>query len=215
MYGLPTETFEEWKKDVQTAVSLDIQHVSAYCLTYEESTPLYEALMRNEVQELPDELLNEMQDYIEDTLQSSGIIRYEISNYAKTGYESKHNGSYWTRAAYMGLGAGAHSYDGLSCRQFNPDSLMDYLQMIEDGCLALADEVLTETDRFNEAVMLGLRTRKGLNLKNFADSDREFIREPAVPYLEKHLLEQDGDAIRATHSGTRLLNTIIEDLMKE
>lgn len=215
MYGLPTETLEDWQKDVETAISLDIQHVSAYCLTYEESTPLYEALMQNEVQELPDELLNEMQDCIEDMLQHSGIIRYEISNYAKENYESKHNSSYWTGAAYMGLGAGAHSYDGQFCRQFNPDSLMEYLQSIEDGRLALTDEILTETDRFNEAVMLGLRTRKGLGLSRFSEKDRFFIRKQAFPYFENQLLEQDGDVIRATHSGTRLLNAIIEDLMKE
>lgn len=215
MYGLPGQTMEDWQKDVKTAMEQDIQHISAYCLTYEEGTPLYNALMAGDVEELDDELLNEMQDYLEAELQKSGIMRYEVSNYAIPGYESRHNGSYWTGAPYMGLGAGAHSYDGQLLRQWNPDDIDAYISEVKSCRLPLESEILTDTDRYNEAIMLGLRTVKGIDLASLKTTDREMILQKSSKYVAEELLSAESARLRATHAGMRVLNSIITELMKD
>ena len=214
MYGLPQQTMDQWIADVEQAIQLDVEHISAYCLTYEEGTPLYRLLQKGEVNELDEELCNRMQDYLEEELEKNGIKRYEISNYAKDGYQSKHNGSYWTGAPYLGLGAGAHSYDGAYLRQWNPDDIGAYMATIQNGQLPLEEEVLSEVDRYNEAVMLGLRTREGIHLNRFSEADRLMILTESASFLREGLLEQADEYIRATHAGTRILNIIIEALMK-
>ena len=214
MYGLPEQTMAQWMADIEQAIQLDVEHVSAYCLTYEEGTPLYRMLQKGEVSELDEELCNRMQDTLEEELEKNGIKRYEISNYAKDGYQSKHNGSYWTGAPYLGLGAGAHSYDGAYLRQWNPDDIGVYMATIQNGQLPLEEEVLSEVDRYNEAVMLGLRTREGIHLNWFSEADRLMILTKSASFLREGLLEQADKYIRATHAGTRILNIIIEALMK-
>lgn len=215
MYGLPGQTMTDWQNDVKIAIELDVQHVSAYCLTYEEGTPLYKALMSGEVEELDDELLNDMQNHLEAALEESGIFRYEISNYAKPGYESKHNGSYWIGSPYMGLGAGAHSYDGFALRQWNSDNIDAYISAISNGSLALESEHLSEVDQYNETVMLGLRTRNGINLAAMKEADMELILQKSARFISEGLLVSDNKVLRATHKGMQLLNSIIEELMKE
>ena len=214
MYGLPEQTMEQWMADVEQAVQLDVEHVSAYCLTYEEGTPLYRMLLKGEVNELDEECCNRMQDYLEEALEKHGINRYEISNYAKEGYRSKHNGSYWTGSPYLGLGAGAHSYDGAYLRQWNPDDIAAYMAAIKQGELSLEHEVLSETDRYNEAVMLGLRTREGIDLNRFSVADRSKILTESASFLREGLLVQTSESLRATHAGTRVLNMMIRHLMK-
>ncbi len=214
MYGLPQQTMDQWIADVEQAIQLDVEHISAYCLTYEEGTPLYRMLQKGEVSELDEELCNRMQDYLEEALEKNGVNRYEISNYAKDGYRSKHNGSYWTGAPYLGLGAGAHSYDGAYLRQWNPDDIVTYMATIQKGKLPLEDEVLSETDRYNESVMLGLRTREGIQLNRFSIADRAKILTESASFLREGLLVQTSTSIRATHAGMRILNMIIEALMK-
>ena len=214
MYGLPEQTMAQWQADVEQAIQLDVEHVSAYCLTYEEGTPLYRMLQDGAVSELDEDLCNQMQDYLEEALEKNGVNRYEISNYAKEGYRSKHNSSYWTGAPYLGLGAGAHSYDGAYCRQWNPDDIGAYMAAIEKGELPLENEILSETDRYNEAVMLGLRTSEGLDLNRFSEADRAHILTESALFLREGLLKQTGEHIRATHAGTRVLNRLIEALMK-
>ena len=214
MYGLPEQTMAQWMADIEQAILLDVEHVSAYCLTYEEGTPLYRMLQKGEVSELDEERCNQMQDTLEEELEKNGIKRYEISNYAKDGYQSKHNGSYWTGAPYLGLGAGAHSYDGAYLRQWNPDDIGVYMATIQNGQLPLEEEVLSEVDRYNEAVMLGLRTREGIHLNWFSEADRLMILTKSASFLREGLLEQADEYIRATHAGTRILNIIIEALMK-
>lgn len=214
MYGLPNQTFQDWQKDVEKALELNVEHLSAYCLTYEEGTPLYQLLQKGQVAELDDDTNNRMQDYLEEELEKNGLIRYEISNYAKDGFRSKHNSSYWTGEPYLGLGAGAHSYDGANCRSWNPDDIDRYMVAIEQDELPLEQEHLTAQDRYNEAIMLGLRTREGLALERFSPSEKSTILHQAAQFLHEGLLTADQHHLRATHAGTRVLNRIIETLMK-
>lgn len=215
MYGLPEQSLDDWKRDVQVAVSLDVQHVSAYCLTYEEGTPLYKALLKGEVEELDEDLLNEMQEYLEDVLQQSGIIRYEISNYAIPGYESKHNSSYWIGSPYLGLGAGAHSYDGKYHRKWNPDDIISYISGLEAGRLQLQCEELTDVDLYNERIMLGLRTTAGIDISHFSHDEQVGLIDRLDKFLSEGLLVADGSRVRANRMGMRILNSIITELMDD
>lgn len=208
MYGLPGQTLEDWLQDLQEVAQMNIQHVSAYCLTYEEGTPLYQELETGKVKELDDELLNRMQDEAEQILNKVGIIRYEVSNYAKKGFESRHNSSYWTHVPYIGLGAGAHSYDGKRTRSWNSNDLEQYLHGENKET-----ETLTDADYFNEQIMLGLRTTKGINIEEINPFYLKHLQKQMDSYIKCNWLHQDGGYISAQGDGWHMLNRIIEDIM--
>ena len=107
MYGFPNETMEEWEYDINEALKLDVQHISAYSLIYEEGTPLYELREKGIVKEVDEEISRRMYSSLIDKLEHSGFEHYEISNFAKQGFRSKHNSSYWLGTPYLGLGAAA------------------------------------------------------------------------------------------------------------
>ncbi len=217
MYGLPTQTMQQWQDDIGQAMQLGIQHISAYCLSYEEGTVLTARLHNQEISAIDDETENAMYDYLVHTLENNGFMRYEVSNFALSGYESRHNSSYWNATPYLGLGAGAHSFDGNS-RQWNIDDLQTYIdaQLADKTCFER--EVLTADDRYNELVMLGLRTRNGLNLSEVPSFMQEHCKLVANSYicagLLKEILDGNGDTrLVATQQGIHILNRIIEDLM--
>ena len=213
MYGLPGETLEAWKEDVEEALKLDVEHVSAYCLSYEEGTPLTRALRRGEIEEVDEETENAMYDYLTERLARAGIERYEVSNFAKRGYESQHNSSYWNGTPYLGLGAGAHSYDGKT-RQWNVSDLEQYVRGVENGETYFEREVLTENDLYNEYVMLKIRTRDGVELSKVPRSMQDVCKGVAKIYGESGKLRmENGDRLVATQEGIHILNRIIEDLM--
>ena len=212
IYGLPGQTMEDWKQDVAQVLELDIQHVSAYCLSYEEGTELTRQLARKEIEAVDDETENAMYDYMVEALSQKGIERYEVSNFAKRGFESQHNSSYWKGVPYLGLGAGAHSYDKES-RQWNVGDLSYYL----GGEFGAEYEKLTDVDRYNEYVMLSLRTREGLDLTKVPRSMHDVCEGVAKSYIENGKLKvengQFGERLVATNEGIHILNRIIEDLM--
>ena len=118
MYGFPNETLSEWDEDITAVLSLQVEHLSAYALQYEEGTPLYRLLQRDEVSEVDDELSRSMYYRLKDRLADAGYEHYEISNFARKGFRSRHNSSYWNQTPYIGIGAAAHSFDGQN-RQWN------------------------------------------------------------------------------------------------
>nr|MBR6146393.1 radical SAM family heme chaperone HemW [Paludibacteraceae bacterium] len=217
MYGLPGETLKEWKEDVEEALKLKVEHVSAYCLSYEEGTPLTRALMRKEIEEVDEETENVMYDWLTERLSRAGLERYEVSNFAKKGFESQHNSSYWNGIPYLGLGAGAHSYDGKT-RQWNVSDLEQYIRDVEQGETYFEKEVLTKNDLYNEYIMLKIRTREGVNLSMVPRSMQEVCKGVAKSYIENGKLrienEEGEDHLVATQDGIHILNRIIEDLMK-
>ncbi len=155
IYGLPGQTVESWTDSVRQAIALKPQHISAYGLTYEEGTRLWQQRERGEVIEVPEEQCIEMYRILVDTLQAAGYEHYEISNFALPGYHSRHNSSYWDDTPYLGLGAAAHSYDG-AVRRYNPADLQEYIDKITAGAPAYEQEELTQRERDDERVMLGL-----------------------------------------------------------
>ncbi len=217
MYGLPGQTLEDWSKDLDQLARLHVQHVSAYCLTYEEGTPLYRDLEQGLIEEADDELANAMQEMAISKLAEMGIMRYEVSNYAIPGYESRHNSHYWTHEAYLGIGAGAHSFDGCHTHSFNGDDLEAYLHVCNTSAQSLQEwrqkEELTPDDLYNEMIMLGLRTVKGVDIKRIKNEYLKHFYAQSEPYLVSGMLKRKDDYICANADGWHLLNRIIEDLM--
>lgn len=207
MYTLPCQTMEKWQADIETALSFGVQHISTYCLSYEEGTPLWRLREKGVVHETDDDLANDMYAYLCQRLKDAGYMHYEVSNFAQPGYESKHNSSYWDGTPYLGLGAGAHSYDGVS-RQWNVANLSKYLRDIMNGKVPCKREHLTETEKYNEHVMLGLRTSMGI------EATDELLKK-AQPYIATGKLRLADGQLIATLEGINILNTIITDLMRE
>ena len=167
MYGFPGETMKEWNDDITRALALDVEHLSAYCLMYEEGTPLHRMLLEGKVTEIDEELSSAMYSTLIDRLAAAGYEHYEISNFARPGRRSRHNSSYWTAIPYIGIGAAAHSFDGAS-RQWNITDIDKYVTSIERGEIPMEREELDRDMRFNDTVMLRLRTCEGMDLDALA-----------------------------------------------
>ncbi len=211
IYALPTQTMAQWMADIDRAIEMKIQHISSYGLMYEEGTAL--TLMRDRGQITPtdEETENEMYDSLCERLRQAGFVHYEVSNFALPGLEAKHNSSYWDGTPYIGVGAGAHSYTG-NTRSWNPDDLEAYLRGIENGSLEREKEVLSEKDLYNERVMLGLRTNKGIP-ESYLDvhNGREVVT--GLTRKQQWLRRTEDGRLVATQKGIHVLNRIIEDLM--
>ena len=208
IYALPTQTWEDWKADIEMALELNVQHISSYGLIYEEGTRLTQMVQSGQLEAIDEETENAMYDYLCERLQQKEFKHYEVSNFALPGYEARHNSSYWDGTPYVGMGAGAHSYIGRE-RSWNPDDLEAYIQGILAHNLQREKETLTDEDLYNERVMLGLRTCRGV-LEPLSDQSRANIEA----YTRDNLLRRTGDGrIVATQQGLHILNRIIEDLM--
>ena len=162
IYGLPNQTMEEWERNIQIAVQLDVQHISAYNLTYHEGTVFYDQLKKGILKELPDELSLQQFEVLIRTLGKAGFEHYEISNFCKPGFYSQHNSSYWKNKKYLGVGPSAHSFDLVS-RRWNISSIGGYLDGIENNKPYSESETLSEQDRFNDYIITGLRTIWGIS----------------------------------------------------
>ena len=205
MYALPSETMQQWQHDVAEALRLGVQHISSYGLIYEEGTVLMTLLEHGVVEAVDEDTEMQMYDYLVDTLEQHGYVHYEVSNFALPGRESKHNSSYWFDTPYLGLGAGAHSYDGEQ-RQWNVSELDAYIEQAEAGAWQSEVETLTEEQRHTERVMLGLRTNRGVLAEDVDMSKAE-------DYVQQGLLRRIENRLVATTSGYHILNRIIEDLL--
>ena len=201
MYALPTQTINQWIADIEIALHLGIQHISCYGLMYEEGTVLTRRMEAGELEAIDEDTENAMYDYLCKRLKESGFVHYEVSNFALPGYEAKHNCSYWNGTPYIGIGAGAHSYVG-KVRSWNASDVEAYIQ----GTAKREQETLTDKDIYNERIMLGLRTNKGV--------PRAAIQGDLSTYIAEGLLRETNEGnIVATQSGIHILNRIIEDLM--
>ena len=215
MYGLPTQTLDSFSRSIDRAIELGTPHISAYNLSVEEGTPLAKMVKNGEISVADDELCNDMNTLLRNKLRASGFEQYEISNYARTGYESRHNSSYWDGSPYLGLGPGAHSFDGQCQRWWNEPNLAAYLI----GQCPTGQETLSSDDRYNEHVMLGLRTARGVNgfalAKNFPSQHRNTFLPVSKRLIDEGTLlanETTGD-IRIAPDALHLADYIIRELM--
>lgn len=205
MYALPGQTMAEWQADIAQALTLEVPHISSYGLIYEEGTPLTQWLEQGKIKAIDEESEMQMYDYLVEQLTKHGYEHYEVSNFAMPGHHSKHNSSYWNDTPYLGLGAGAHSYNGQS-RWWNIDDIDEYITQAMSHQLSLERETITHEERHTEQVMLGLRTSKGV-LCTAVNMDK------AQAYIAKGYLSKQGDYIIATTQGFHILNRIIADLV--
>jgi oxygen-independent coproporphyrinogen-3 oxidase len=230
IYALPTQTMEQWKADVEMAVQLGIQHISSYGLIYEEGTPLTHLLEQGAIEPIDEDMENEMYDYLCERLQQAGFEHYEVSNFALPGYKAIHNGNYWNGTPYIGIGAGAHSYykriaddDTQYIRSSNPDNLDAYMACNLQQDKLTETELLTPIDRYNEYIMLALRTNQGISLDHIAQQlnligqshHYPHTRNQIQKYIDNHLLQTHNNRIIATQKGLHILNQIIEALMMD
>ena len=211
MYGLPGQTLEMFRADLRTALSAQVQHISSYCLSYEENTPLQALRDQGKLTPADDDLCFQMYTLMCDTLREGGFEHYEISNFCRPGYHSRHNSSYWDGTPYLGLGAGAHSYNGCS-RQWNPSDLDLYMQGVEQGSPSFDVEHLSDTDLYNEKIMLNLRTSRGLDLSALSDKERSNLLESARKFLSDGSLLLDGNRLRIPESGMFISDLVISSL---
>jgi oxygen-independent coproporphyrinogen III oxidase len=216
IYGLPGQNLSSWKAQVDKAMSLPVQHISAYGLTYEEGTPLWRQMKSGKVAPAEDEMMIEMYEYLVKTCNSNGFEQYEISNFALQGFRSRHNSSYWKQQPYIGIGPAAHSYNEDS-RQWNVSSVTKYCKQILEDKIYFEKEILTLQDKYNDFVMVSLRTMEGIELGKLKQTFGEKLYEHCVKSAENHhknhrLLINDG-FLRLTPEGILLSDKIIVDLM--
>jgi putative oxygen-independent coproporphyrinogen III oxidase len=212
MFGFPNETLEDWTSDLEEALKLDVEHISAYSLMYEKGTPLYRMQEEGKVKEISDDLSLQMYDALIDRLEAAGYEHYEISNFAKKGFRSKHNSSYWQQIPYIGIGAAAHSYD-LKTRQWNVADIQAYIKGIEAGKRPFEKEVIDDDTRYDDIITTALRTKEGIDLKSLSLPYREYLLKQAENYITRHLLKIEGDKLSLTRKGIYISDSIMSDLM--
>lgn len=216
MFGFPDESLSQWKEDISAALALNVEHISAYSLMYEEDTPLWKMLDTGKVKEIDEELSLTMFKELVCQLTDAGYEHYEISNFARPGYRSRHNSSYWHQVPYIGLGAAAHSFD-LNSRQWNVADLKLYIEEINNGIIPMEREELDNDTTFNDIITTALRTSDGINLNaletRLGKRYRNTLISAAGKHLEQGLLEIRHDRLRLTAEGIFISDMVMSDLM--
>lgn len=217
IFGIPGQTLEHWQQTLQQAVSLGVQHISTYGLTFEAGTAFWSRKAKGLIRPIPNELERSMYEWVMEFLPSSGYPQYEISNFARTGFEARHNQTYWRSEPFYGFGPGAASYlDGV--RQTNHRSVTTWIRKTLAGEPAVGDrEKLDPEATAREAVMLGLRQCRGINLREFAN--RFGFEMPPLAGDEFETLLADGlievieGACRLTPSGRCVADGVIMEFL--
>lgn len=216
MFGFPDESLSQWKEDISAALALNIEHISAYSLMYEENTPLWKMLDTGKVKEIDEELSLTMFKELVCQLTDAGYEHYEISNFARPGYRSRHNSSYWHQVPYIGLGAAAHSFD-LNSRQWNVADLKLYIEEINNGIIPIEREELDNDTTFNDIITTALRTSDGIDLNaletRLGKRYRNTLISAAGKHIEQGLLEIRHDRLRLTSEGIFISDMVMSDLM--
>ena len=219
IYGFPDESISDWESDIDAALALDMEHLSAYCLTIEEGTELWRWLSQKRdspsCEILPDEEQERaMYEMLIDKSEAAGFEHYEISNFAKPGFRSRHNSSYWDGTPYIGIGAAAHSYDG-NTRSWNVADIHQYIEGMEDGKRIFESETLDADTRYNDIVTVALRTREGLDLTRLSEEYRDHCLKNAQRFLDDGLLQiTQAQALALTRKGLFVSDMIMSELMK-
>ncbi|WP_036382219.1 radical SAM family heme chaperone HemW [Muricauda sp. MAR_2010_75] len=215
IYGIPGLDHERWKSNIQKALDFNLPHISSYALTVEPKTALKKFIERGVVPNVDDEQAQEQFNMLMDMLEASGFINYEISNFGKPGFFSQNNTSYWLGKTYLGIGPSAHSFDG-SNRSWNIRNNIKYIKSIEADELPNETETLTQTDRYNEYVMTGLRTIWGVSLERiaaeFGAKYAKYLNQQSHKFLEQGLLFLEDGKLLTTKKGKFLADGIASDL---
>jgi oxygen-independent coproporphyrinogen III oxidase len=214
IYGIPSKDHFLWEQDLAKALALQVQHISSYCLTIEPDTVFGRRKVKGSL--LPeDEEYNAQQfELLISTLEGAGFEQYEVSNFSKPGYISRHNSSYWHGELYLGIGPGAHSFNGHS-RQYNIENNIKYMSSLAQEKVPFSMEVLDPKTRANEYIMTRLRTKWGIDTKILEQQfgiPFENIRYILEKYLKEGFIQQEKTTIKLTKKGLLLADKITEDL---
>ena len=215
IYGVPGMTNDKWQRNVETALSFGIPHISSYALTVEPKTAMQKMIASGQMAAPLDETASEHFRILTDMLGSVGFVHYELSNFGKPGFFSRNNSAYWLGKKYIGIGPSAHSYDGFS-RSWNIANNSLYLKAIAAGELPSEQETLSKTDRYNEYVMTGLRTVWGISLdkieNEFGQDYLEYLEAQSDIFLQQELLVVENGILKTTSKGKFLTDGIASDL---
>ncbi|WP_292010064.1 radical SAM family heme chaperone HemW [Chryseobacterium sp.] len=216
IYGSPTSNMEIWKENLNKTIALEVPHISSYALTVEPRTALNNWIAKGKVSTPKEEEQNREFYYMSDFLKDHGFDHYEISNFAKPGFYSRHNSAYWKYKEYLGIGPSAHSYNGFEKRSWNVANNQQYIKKLNANVSAHETEVLSEQDQFNEMIMIGLRTIWGVDMKDLREKFSKEIYERIVaeirPKMEEGILEIDKDHLKIPEKHWFLADGIASDL---
>lgn len=216
IYGLPGQTLDEWSLNLEEAIQLDVPHISAYHLIYEERTALYKLLKEGGITPVDEELSVSLFSTLINRLTKAGYFHYEISNFARPGYISQHNSSYWLGKKYIGIGAAAHSYNG-SNRLWSVSSLPLYLKGIATETPNVEIEELDENTQYNDFIITRLRTMWGIQLQKikelFGEEKWNYLKQQAEPYLQQDLLNLQNETLKLSKKGIFISDGIMSDLL--
>ena len=227
MFGFPHETLADWQRDIDEALALGVEHISAYSLMYEEGTALHRLLERGKIEEIDEELSRQMYEMLIDKLTSAGYEHYEISNFARPGFRSRHNSSYWHEVPYIGIGAAAHSYyrdtkspaanDFLVKRSWNIDNIHAYIDSIRQDRLPSEHEILDKDTRYNDLIATALRTSDGIDLmkmkEEFGESAYHRLMAEADRHIQQGLMKIEHRHLSLTRTGLYISDDIMSDFM--
>lgn len=209
IYGIPGQKMDDWERSLGKAIELAPEHISAYELTPEVNTPLYEDLQSGQLSLPDEETIAEMYYRCIDMLEENGYTHYEISNYAKPGYESIHNLNYWNRGEYLGLGAGAHSFYHEQ-RMVNARDVQSYIESVNKGALPLAESnKITGEEALKELIFLGMRKTEGIDMRHIPTEKKAAINKAVDELLPHGLAEFADNRLRLTRKGLLLSNEVI------
>lgn len=215
IYGLPNMRVDEWEEQIDQALALNVPHISAYCLTVEPNTVLAHLTKTGKIATPGDQIQSEEFLLLRNKLKEAGFLQYEVSNFARPGFESRHNSAYWKNDPYLGVGPSAHSYNGLN-RRWNVSNNQQYMQAIESGEDYFEVEQLTVEDRFNEMLLTGLRTVYGVEineLKKIKAFSSRFLRH-IDEFKQKGWLEQKNGTYYLTTEGLLFADHIASELFE-
>jgi oxygen-independent coproporphyrinogen III oxidase len=211
--GLPGQTLDRWKQNVEIALELQPEHLSFYLLEVHSGTPLAEHIRRGLQPKPDDDLAGVMYEWMLERAVAAGYEHYEISNLCRPGFQSRHNVKYWTTALYYGFGCSAHSYDGHARRWSNHRDVLQYVTLVESGAAPVVEEQrLNENDVRAEALFLGMRLMRGVNLRDYREAFGVDLHDEHGDDLDRFreagLVEFNGDLVRLTRTGALLSNEV-------
>ena len=215
MFGLPNQTIDTLRYSLDKIISLSPTHISCYGLMYEPGTLIYRMRSDGRVKEIDDDSYIKMYSLVIDTLRGAGYQHYEISNYAKPGYVSKHNSAYWDGVPYVGLGPSAHSFDGGNIRRSNPANVREYITALSEGRLIYNEEVESPNDTHNDYILTRLRTAKGIMktdyIGKFGSQAWDTLVKNSADMVKSGVVVLDDNGISITERGFLISDEIISD----
>jgi len=211
IYGHPLLSNEKWNQNVENVIALNIPHISCYALTVEPKTPLSKMIKEKKKEDIQQEKQAEQFLLLMEWLENAGYEHYEISNFAKPGFRSRHNSSYWQGKKYLGLGPSAHSFNGES-RQWNISNNNIYIESLEKNEISFEKEILTPSQKANEYIMTSLRTMEGLDINKIPEAMSYELQTASKKFIESGKLTLKGNKLILTKEGKLFADGIAADL---